>query len=332
MQITPSIPDVGLGTAPRREPASIQTNPVPPVADALQSPDARAAAMAPVPVRHLLDAERDRESTGVRRSLISNELAAELVKQSERSAQNPSPSSGLPPNLLPVLSAWLKERVPKNGDVTRWPVSIEEMLNEIPADRRAVVFARMVDLYRGLAGSPLFSAQYLSREFGQITAVARQSPESRSESNPSELIARLRAIAAGEGAETSIAQRLADIAPDSDSAQQAARLAVEGQLLWQGEIAAGLPVRIERRDAWRSHPEREGQFQRGAQLDIEIVLPHLGPVRIVGMQWGADVTIDVRSERADVEQWDGWRDLQSMLQRQFPSIVVTTAPQAERVD
>ncbi len=325
MQVTPSIPDVGLGTVPRKDQASVQgTGPVPPMTDATRAPDARAALIAPMPVRHLLDPDRSRESMEVRRSFARGELAAELLSQAARAGQarEPSTTSGLPQNLLPVISAWLKERVPKGGEVPRWPASVPEADARGVTDRRGAVLDAFVALYRGLASSHLFAAQRLAKEFGQITAIPARHPEMKTEMSRSELAARLRALATSEGAAESIAQSLADVAIDSENAQQTARLLVEGQLLWQGELAPGVPLRIERRDAWRSHPERAGEMQRGAKLDVEISLPNLGALRVMGSQWGDDMSIEVQG-RSDVTTWAGWNELNSSLKDQFPSIKVT---------
>lgn len=322
MQITPSIPDVGLGTVPRKEPASVLgTGSVAPMTDITRAPDARAALIAPMPVRHALDAERNRESTGIKRALIPEDLAAELLSQARRTGQGQAPSTtaGLPQNLLPVISAWLKERVPKGGEVPRWPAPALESGERQASDRRGVALDTLVGLYRGLASSHFFAAQRLAKEFGQITAIPARQPETKSDMTRSELAARLRGLATGEGAAESIAQSLADVAIDSENAQQTARLLVEGQLMWQGEIAPDVPLRIERRDAWRSHPGRSGEMQRGARLDIEISLPNLGPLRIVGSQWGDEMSIEVQG-RSDVSTWDGWGELNSILKGQFPEI------------
>jgi hypothetical protein len=325
MQVSPSIPDVGLGTVPRKEPASVQgTGPVPVMTDATRSPDARAALVAPVPVRHALDAERNRESTGVKRAVIPQDVAAELLRQAGRSssASSASVTAGLPQNLLPVISAWLKERVPRSGEVPRWPAAISEGLERQASDRRGAMLDTMAGLYRGLASSHFFAAQRLGKEFGQITAIPTRQPDTKSETTRSEFAARLRALATGEGVAGSIAQSLADVATDSENAQQTARLLVEGQLLWQGELAPGVPLRIERRDAWRSHPARPHEMQRGARLDLEIALPNLGPLRIVGTQWGDEMSIEVQG-RSDVSTWAGWGELNSTLKGQFPEIHVS---------
>jgi hypothetical protein len=324
MQVSPSIPDVGLGTVPRKEPASLQgTGPVPAMTDATRSPDARAALVAPVPVRHALDAERNRESTGVKRALVPDDFAAELLSQAGRAAQGQptANASSLPQNLLPVISAWLKERVPKGGEVPRWPAPVEEGQAEPrhAADRRGAALDTMAGLYKGLASSHFFAAQRLAKEFGQITAVPARQSELKSDSNRSEFVTKLRTLAMGDGTADSIAQSLADVAIDSENAQQTARLLIEGQLLWQGELAPGVPLRLERRDAWRSHPSRVGEMQRGARLDVEVSLPNLGPLRIVGSQWGDEMTIEVQS-RSDVSTWAGWSELNSALKSQFANI------------
>lgn len=299
--------------------------PVPVMTDATRSPDARAALVAPMPVGNTFDAERTRESSGVKRALVPDDLAAELIRQAERAGQGPSTASraGLPQNLLPIISAWLKERVPKGGAVPRWPAPIPEAEAERRSGPRGVAFDTLVGLYRGLASSHFFAAQRLAKEFGQITAIPVRQPETKPETGRSELAERLRALAVSEDAPDSIAKSLSDVAIDSENAQQTARLLVEGQLVWQGELAPGVPLRIERKDAWRSHPARQGEMQRGARLDVEITLPNLGPLRIVGTQWADEVSLDVQSVDSDVSAWVGWSELNSALKTQFPKIIVS---------
>lgn len=326
MQVLPSIPDAGLGTVPRKEPASIQgAGPVPVMTDATRSPDARAALMAPMPVGNAFDAERTRESSGLKRGVVPDDLAAELIRQAERTGQGPSTTSraGLPQNLLPIISAWLKERVPRGGAVPRWPAPIPEADAQRKSDPRGVAFDTLVGLYRGLASSHFFAAQRLAKEFGQITAIPLRQPETKPEMSRSDLAERLRALATSEDAPDSIVKSLSDVAIDSENAQQTARLLVEGQLVWQGELAPGVPLRIERKDAWRSHPARQGEMQRGARLDVEIVLPNLGPLRIVGTQWVDEISLDVQSDESDVVAWIGWSELKSSLRAQFPKIMVS---------
>ena len=376
MQITPNIPDVGLGAAPRKDPApTAAVTPVPGVTDPSRSPDARAAVLAAVPVNHALDSERGREATSARRAKITEELTSTLLRQGATAAPDRSViSASTAPNLLPLITAWLKENVTARGAPARWPappalfsspVSLAPDARSAPLGDASAASANsdtseparavtqfMGSLYAALAASPFFAAQRLSRTLGQITAFpppaapdvpdvpdapdASGSPSTANTRTPGassvdsatnsadpfvDLLARIRALGLLQdtGGEA-VARNLSEVATDAPAAPQAARLIMEGQLVWQGEIAPGVPLRIERRDAWRSHPERPGEMQRGVALDLEVELPSLGPIRIEGMQWGAEISIAVRGAAVAASTSMAWLELKGALQRQFPGL------------
>lgn len=297
----------------------------PGITDAMRSPDARAALIAPLPVHHALEVERDRESTGITRTLVPEDLSSEILGPSARSAsaQFALSKTELPQNLLPVISAWLKERVSKGGEVPIWPTPTPDRAGQQSSDRRSAALDVLNRLYEGLASSHFFAAQRLAKEFGEITATPVRQPEKKPEMNRLELASRLRALAISEEAADPISQSFADVAVDSENARHAARLLLEGQLMWKGDLAPGVPLRIERRDAWRSHPSRPGEMQRGAKLDIAISLPNLGALRIIGSQWADEISINVKNDRSDVNAWQGWGELNEMLKVQFPKISLT---------
>ena len=90
-----------------------------------------------------------------------------------------------------------------------------------------------------------------------------------------------------------LAQWVSALEPDSDAAEQAARMLTQGSMVWQAELVPGLPMRIVREDAWRNNPEEAGQLEKGAMLKVEITLPNLGQLRIVGSQWGEDISLHI---------------------------------------
>ena len=328
MQITPNIPDAGLTAVPRKESAPVLgVSPTPGVADSSRTPDARSAVLAAMPVTHALDSERTRESLAVRDAEMQEEIVTSLVRQTfasgtERASRPLSlAASGM---MLPALSAWLKENVSKRAGTVRWPANAQTFPDDLPPQS---VMNLMVSLYAALASSPLFAAQRLSRTLGQITAApirktaSDDTPAGAIDDPVVDLLARIRSVAHSlESSEDAVGRNLREIAADGESAPQSARLLIEGQLLWQGEIAPGVPLKIERRDAWRSNPQRVGEVQRGAALDLDLMLPNLGPLRVEGAQWGDDLVIRVASPTGDPRRWFGWSTLASALRQQFPSI------------
>ena len=90
-----------------------------------------------------------------------------------------------------------------------------------------------------------------------------------------------------------LTQWAAAIEPDSDSAQQAARMLTQGQMVWQAELMPGVPFLMVREDAWRNRPGQQGELEKGATLRVEVDLPKLGRLRIVGSQWGDDLALHI---------------------------------------
>jgi hypothetical protein len=90
-----------------------------------------------------------------------------------------------------------------------------------------------------------------------------------------------------------LTQWVAALEPDSADTQQAARMLTQGQMMWQTEWVPGVPLRIVREDAWRNHPAQLGQIEKGAMLRVEVDLPNLGKLKILGSQWGSDLSLQI---------------------------------------
>ena len=107
-------------------------------------------------------------------------------------------------------------------------------------------------------------------------------------------------------AEPSIAQLtkwVAALEPDSEHAQQAAQMLTQGQMVWQAELAPGSPMRMVREDAWRNQANKPAQLEKGATLKVEVELPNLGRIRIVGSQWGSDLSLQIAHAANAQDQW-----------------------------
>jgi hypothetical protein len=106
-----------------------------------------------------------------------------------------------------------------------------------------------------------------------------------------------------------LAQWVSALEPDSDAAEQAARMLTQGNMVWQAELVPGLPMRIVREDAWRNNPEQAGQLEKGAMLKVEITLPNLGELRILGSQWGQDISLHISHGKPDINGKVNWSTL-----------------------
>ena len=106
--------------------------------------------------------------------------------------------------------------------------------------------------------------------------------------------------------EPSIAQLtkwVSALEPDSEPAQQAAHMLTQGQMVWLADLAPGVPMRIVREDAWRNDLDRRAQLEKGAMLRVELNLPNLGRIRVVGSQWGQDLSLQIAHDASSQDQW-----------------------------
>ena len=108
---------------------------------------------------------------------------------------------------------------------------------------------------------------------------------------------------------------LKHLAPESDAAKLAGHMLVSGQLVWSGELAPGIPLRVTREDAWESDPET-GEAVKGVALHLQLSLPRLGPIEIRAQFIRDQGEVHVSSPRD--EALDGlrayWAELQQTLQ------------------
>ncbi len=77
----------------------------------------------------------------------------------------------------------------------------------------------------------------------------------------------------------------------------------QGQMVWLTDLAPGVPMRIVREDAWRNVANRPAQLEKGAMLRVELNLPNLGRIRVVGSQWGQDVSLQIAHETNSQDHW-----------------------------
>jgi hypothetical protein len=120
-----------------------------------------------------------------------------------------------------------------------------------------------------------------------------------------------------------LTQWVSALEPDSDAAEQAARMLTQGNMVWQAELVPGLPMRIVREDAWRNNPKQTGQLEKGAMLKVEITLPNLGELRILGSQWGPDISLHILHGKPDISGRVNWTTLAPELLQELKMQGVT---------
>ncbi len=142
--------------------------------------------------------------------------------------------------------------------------------NEPATSTSAELKNNLQNLYQAIARSDVFAAQKLNEAWVSRRDTSYQEPST-----------------------AQLTQWVSALEPDSDAAEQAARMLTQGNMVWQAELVPGVPMRIVREDAWRNNSQQAGQLEKGATLRVEVTLPHLGTLRILGSQWGQDISLQV---------------------------------------
>jgi hypothetical protein len=83
------------------------------------------------------------------------------------------------------------------------------------------------------------------------------------------------------------------LATDSAAVKDSVKLLLRGDLLWQGQLMPNVQGRLYREDAWEADPDQPGQLQKGSRITMEVTLPNLGPLKVVGTQFGESVHVAV---------------------------------------
>ena len=190
----------------------------------------------------------------------------------------------------------------------------------------AEVISQLKTIYQRIAGSNVFAAQRLNEawmprkvvpgsasplEDPQVTQQAPSSKISKSKVFGDSDLEELQQLAqpVKEPSAAQLAQWVSALEPDSDAAEQAARMLTQGNMMWQAELVPGVPMRIVREDAWRNNPGQVGEIEKGAMLKVEITLPNLGQLRIVGSQWGQDISLHISHGSQDGNGKVNWTAL-----------------------
>ena len=177
----------------------------------------------------------------------------------------------------------------------------------------AEVLSQLKKIYQAISGSDVFAAQRLNEAWMPRKLEPKQSPKLDAlKSSEAEAFEQL-AQPIQEPSAAQLAQWVSALEPDSDAAEQAARMLTQGNMVWQAELVPGLPMRIVREDAWRNNPEQAGQLEKGAMLKVEITLPNLGELRILGSQWGQDISLHISHGKPDISGRVNWTTLEHEL-------------------
>jgi len=77
--------------------------------------------------------------------------------------------------------------------------------------------------------------------------------------------------------------------------RDALRLLMDGRMIWQGQFTEGVPMALERADAWRANRRGTGGMEKGTSLRLRLQLPHLGEVEVRALGFGGQVAVRVHA-------------------------------------
>ena len=200
----------------------------------------------------------------------------------------------------------------------------------------AEVLSQLKNIYQAIAGSDVFAAQRLNEAWMPRKLEPKQAPKLDAlKSSEVEAFEQL-AQPVQDPSTAQLTQWVSALEPDSDAAEQAARMLTQGNMVWQAELVPGLPMRIVREDAWRNNPEQAGQLEKGAMLKVEITLPNLGALRIVGSQWGQDISLHISHGKPDSSGRVNWTALAPELLQELKAqgvsdVKIESLPEASAI-
>jgi hypothetical protein len=157
--------------------------------------------------------------------------------------------------------------------VVNWPSIDPSKLGT--QDPKAVMGA----LYQSLQSSGIFAADQLKRVLFPAG--------SAEEKKDSFLMA---------GDQHTASEIMAQLSNDAPMIRDSMRLLLRGDLLWQGQLMPNVQGRLYREDAWQSDPHQPNQLEKGSRITLEVGLPNLGPLKIIGTQFGESLQLIVQAD------------------------------------
>jgi len=245
-------------------------------------------------------ADPDALKSGDVHPLLAQGLSSWLSGVLTKSNGNANVASNLPNLVLPMAKA--SEQA---SEIT----ALKATSNESSSTNASAVMGQLKNIFQAIAGSDVFAAQRLNDAWMPRKLEPKQTPKLESLKNSEVHAFQQLAQPIQDPSASQLAQWVSALEPDSDAAEQAARMLAQGNMVWQAELVPGLPMRIVREDAWRNNPEQTGQLEKGAMLKVEITLPNLGELRILGSQWGQDISLHIAHGKPDSSGRVNWTAL-----------------------
>ena len=295
---------------------------VPGVAEEAQSLDSRVALQWTQPVFAGAEGQAGRSAltAPLPNALLQSPKTAVPGYQPQGADPDALKSGDVHPLLAQGLSTWLSGVLAKPSSAANVASLAMLMANGLgkttvkPAGNEAAttsseVMSQLKSIYQNLVGSDVFAAQRLNEAWMPRRVVANNAQPTEAFQNADLKVFQQLAQPIQEPSAAQLTQWVSALEPDSDAAEQAARMLSQGNMVWQAELVPGLPMRIVREDAWRNNPQQAGQLEKGAMLKVEITLPNLGELRILGSQWGQDISLHISHGKPDSNGKVNWSAL-----------------------
>ena len=295
---------------------------VPGVAEEAQSLDSRVALQWTQPVFAGAEGQAGRSAltAPLPNALLQSPKTAVPGYQPQGADPDALKSGDVHPLLAQGLSTWLSGVLAKPSSAANVASLAMLMANGLgkttvkPAGDEAAststeVMSQLKSIYQNLVGSDVFAAQRLNEAWMPRRVVANNAQPTEAFQNADLKVFQQLAQPIQEPSAAQLTQWVSALEPDSDAAEQAARMLSQGNMVWQAELVPGLPMRIVREDAWRNNPQQAGQLEKGAMLKVEITLPNLGELRILGSQWGQDISLHISHGKPDSNGKVNWSAL-----------------------
>jgi len=117
--------------------------------------------------------------------------------------------------------------------------------------------------------------------------------------------------------------------PNSSSLVDAIRLALKGNLFWEGMLANHVHAKISREDAWETSPNDPTQVIKGTRISVALNLPKLGPMTVVGTEFNDQINLsiqvgDPKTQSVFEDQLIQLQDQLKQQLEQMPALQLTT--------
>jgi len=97
------------------------------------------------------------------------------------------------------------------------------------------------------------------------------------------------------------------------------KLALKGDLVWQGMLLPQVPATMVREDAWQANLQDPSQIEKGTRIAVAITLPNLGMIQVIGTQFRDQLHVAIEvPETSKFELQSQIEQLQINLKEQVP--------------